>query len=99
MYIPVNNSQLLRKEYKMAGKYAPLQQYITNLPISQRDVTISFVHVERILNEKLPTSASRYRAWWANDETHTHAHAWMDVGWKVDTVDLSQKWVRLLRFK
>jgi hypothetical protein len=83
----------------MTGKYTLLQHYLTNLPISQRDVTLSFIHVERIINDKLPPSATKHRAWWSNekDGVHVNAHAWMDAGWKVDTVDLSQRWVRFLR--
>jgi len=85
----------------MTVKYYLLQQYLTNLPTSQRDMTLSFIHIERKINDKLPASASKYRPWWGNEKegTHSHAHAWMDAGWKVDTVDLSQKWVRFRREK
>jgi hypothetical protein len=85
----------------MAGKYTLLEHYLTALPLDKRDVTLSFEHIERIIKDKLPASASKHRAWWANEKygTHIHAHAWMDAGWKVDTVDLGQKWVRFIRQK
>ncbi len=89
------------RENKMNTKYFPLQQYLTNLPTSQRDVTLTFPQIERIIGDRLPPSASNHRPWWANEENgqHSHAHAWMKAGWKVDTVDQRQKWVRFLRLK
>jgi hypothetical protein len=83
----------------MAGKYRPLEHYLRDLPANQREVTLSFEQIERILNDKLPPSAYQYQAWWANQRTGTHveAYAWMNAGWKVETVNLSEKWVRLIR--
>ena len=40
----------------MAGKYTPLENYLRDLPDSQREVTLSFEQIERILNDKLPPS-------------------------------------------
>ena len=85
----------------MTGKYTPLEQYLTALPSDKRDVTLSFAQIERILNDRLPPSAHKYQAWWANQKkgNHVEAHAWMDAGWKVDTVNINQKWVRFIRQK
>jgi hypothetical protein len=85
----------------MAGKYTPLEQYLTTLPANQRDATLSFGQIERLINDKLPASASKHRAWWSNEKNgvHVSAHAWMDAGWKVDTVNFNQKWVRFLRLR
>lgn len=85
----------------MSGKYTPLENHLAGLPSDKRDVTLSFEHIERIIKDKLPASATKHRAWWANekDGVHVSAHAWMDAGWKVDTVNFNQKWVRFLRGK
>jgi hypothetical protein len=85
----------------MTVKYYPLQEYLTNLAISKRDVTLSFLHIEKIINDTLPYSASNHRAWWSNEKhgQHSNAHAWMNAGWKVDAVDQRQKWVRFVRVK
>jgi hypothetical protein len=90
-----------RKEIEMAGKYTPLEHYLRDLPASQREVTMSFYQIERILNDRLPSSAHQYQAWWANQKkgTHVEAQAWLDAGWKVDTVNFNQKWVRFRREK
>ena len=41
----------------MAGKYTPLENYLRDLPDSQREITLGFEQIERILNDKLPPSA------------------------------------------
>jgi hypothetical protein len=83
----------------MAGKYTPLENYLRALRESQKDVTLSFDHIEEILSDKLPRSAYQHRAWWANEKvgSHIHARSWLDAGWKVETVNFSQKWVRVVR--
>ena len=83
----------------MAGKYTPLEHYLRGLPENQRDVTLSFEQIERIINDKLPPSAQQHRAWWSNetDGDHVSAHAWLNAGWRVESVDQVRKLVRLSR--
>lgn len=83
----------------MTGKYTPLENYLTALPESRREVRLSFEHIERMLNDKLPPSAKEYTAWWNNEAegSHVQAHSWMNAGWKRDTVNFQQKWVRFVR--
>jgi hypothetical protein len=51
----------------VAGKYTPLEKYLRDLPEGQREITLRFEQIERILNDKLPPSAYEYWAWWANE--------------------------------
>jgi hypothetical protein len=83
----------------MAGKYSLLEKHLSILPVSQHEVTLTFIQIERILNDKLPLSAQRYRAWWSNEieGSHVQARAWLDADWSVDTVDFFRKQVRLVR--
>ena len=83
----------------MAGKYTPLEHHLRNLPENQREVTLSFEHIERILSDNLPPSAHKYQAWWSNekDGNHVHAHSWMNAGWRVDTVNFKERWTRFVR--
>ena len=83
----------------MAGKYAPLEQYLRELPANQREVTLGFEHIERILEAKLPSSAYEYRQWWDNEKegNHVNARAWATAGWKIENVDFSKKQVNLVR--
>ena len=83
----------------MAGKYTPLEHYLAALPASQQEVTVSFVQIERILNDRLPPSAHKYQAWWANQPkgSHVEAHAWLNAGWLVESFNLGERWVRFRR--
>jgi hypothetical protein len=83
----------------MAGKYTPLEDYLRDLPDSQREVKLNFEQIERILNDKLPSSAYGYQAWWENEKegNHVNARAWANAGWKIEKVDLGRKRVSLVR--
>jgi len=91
--------EIVGKEFEMTEKYTPLKHYLMKTPLSQQELTLSFEHIERIIKDELPLSAFKHRPWWANEKYGTHSHAWMDAGWKADTVDFSNKWVRFLRTK
>ena len=83
----------------MAGKYTPLEKYLRGLPANQKEATLSFEQIERIINGKLPPSAYGYQAWWANEKegNHVNARAWANAGWKVEHVDFNRKQVMLVR--
>ncbi len=83
----------------MAGKYTPLENYLRNLPESQREVKFRFEEIERILNAKLPSSAYEDRRWWDKEKegNHISVRAWANAGWKVEGLDVNKKWVKLVR--
>jgi len=83
----------------MAGKYTPLHNFLKNLDPKQKEITLSFTKIEAIINDKLPYSSKHYTAWWSNEQegNHVHAHAWMNAGWKVDSVDMVREMVRMVR--
>ena len=82
------------------SEYEALQRYLEGLPYYQREAAFSFAELEGVLGRELPPSARKYRPWWENEytkETHSHAQSWMQAGWKVDTVNLDEEWVRFVR--
>lgn len=83
----------------MAGKYTPLENYLRGLPEDQREITLGFAEIERILKDKLPPSAYGYEAWWAHEKegNHVNLRAWSNAGWKIDSLDLKRKRVKLIR--
>ena len=85
----------------MAGKYTPLENYFRDLPDSQKEITLDFEQIERIINAKLPASAYGYRQWWENEKegNHVNARAWANAGWKVESVDFNRKQARLVRVR
>ncbi len=79
------------------SKYAPLRDYLSGR--SEPVVRMTFSGIERVLGSTLPSSARRYRPWWANEQngTHIHTHAWIDAGRKTANVDLNAEIVEFLR--
>lgn len=82
----------------MAGKYTLLENYLRDLPESQREVTLEFEQIERILNDKLPRSAYE-QSWWEKEKegNHVSRRSWTNAGWKVESLDFNEKWVKLIR--
>ena len=59
---------------------------------------MTFEDVERALGFRLPSSARRHQAWWANTRgSHVHADAWLRSGWRTASLDLSGERVIFLR--
>ncbi len=72
------------------GKYETLGKYLSS--INENIIKITFEEIENILGFPLPSSAFKFRPWWANDQSHVQAiDGWMKYGWKLDRVDIFQK--------
>jgi hypothetical protein len=82
----------------MSGKYTPFENYLRDLSKSQREVTLGFDQIEGILNSKLPSSAYEDRRWWDHETegNHVNARAWSNAGWKIDEINVGEKWVKLV---
>lgn len=77
------------------GKYENLGRHLNELSVNFVDYSTS--EIEEILGFPLPSSASIYRPWWANDKTHVQARdGWMKYGWNVGTIDFS---TNIVKFK
>lgn len=85
----------------MANKYLPLNKHLISIDSQKNEVILTFSQIENILKDELPYSAKVHRAWWSNETSgsHVHARAWMDAGWKVDSVNQKAKWVKFQRSK
>ena len=83
----------------MAGKYAPLEKFLRDLPASQGEITLAFERIEGILNDKLPSSAYEDRRWWDHEKegNHVDLRAWSNAGWRIESVDVTRKRVKLVR--
>ncbi len=77
------------------SKYDPLEDYFNS--IVNGEIALTFIEIETILDSMLPRSASDHRQWWENDLYHTQAKAWRSAGWKVASVDLTNKAVTFMR--
>ena len=83
----------------MAGKYAPLENYLRDIPPDQKEVSLSFEQIEEILNAQLPSSAYEDQRWWDHETegNHVTTRAWANAGWKVESVDVHRKQAKLVR--
>ena len=70
------------------SKYRPLEDYLDKLVVKR--IRLSINEIETILDLKLPASSKKYREWWANNQSgHSHA-VWLNVGWKVQSLELGE---------
>ena len=83
----------------MTGKYTPLEHYLSNLPENQKEITLRFEQIEEILKCKLPSSAYEDRRWWDHEKegNHVNGRSWSNAGWKIGSLDVNEKWVKLVR--
>jgi hypothetical protein len=83
----------------MTSKYRPLGRYLESLPSDQDETTLTLSRIEEILGEGLPRSAYQYQAFWANERNphQPQKQCIQEAGWKVESVNLQQKWVSLQR--
>lgn len=84
------------------SKYDPLTHYLAKIPAFIMEKTVTFAELEIILGFALPKSAYLYSAWWANEfsvKNHPQSNAWSAAGWKVETINQTEKWVRFARDK
>ncbi len=71
-------------------KYEALKAHIRTLATDEWRARFS--EIEKILGFRLPTSARRHTAWWANSiGTHSHAGAWLENSWVTTEVDLTRE--------
>lgn len=85
----------------MAGKYTPLEKYLSALPESTPELTLTFEQIEKILTGKLPASAYEDRRWWEHETegNHRKTRSWSNAGWRVESVDVNAKWVKIVRVR
>ncbi|HNK62671.1 MAG TPA: hypothetical protein PKL78_06545 [Anaerolineales bacterium] len=79
----------------MTESYSPLKKYLLEQPKTTLRIMLTFEKVESILGHPLPPSAYHYRSWWSNerDGHHSHALAWLNAGWQIQSFNQKQKWV------
>lgn len=75
------------------SKYTPLEKFLTYSKTYNSVLNMSFADIEKIIGEGLPESAHQNAAWWtdADQDSHCHAKAWVNAGWKVDRVNFEKQ--------
>ncbi len=78
---------------KSTTKYAPLTSYLKFRAAFTDTVKLSFAKIDGIIGENLPINAYREEKWWNNTPNGAHAKAWLDTGWKTESVNLKEGYV------
>jgi len=71
-------------------KYGKLTEWLRN-----PTVVLTFDEIEKIIGDKLPDAAFKYRPWWGNEKgkESRQCNSWLSAGWEVGKVDLKAKMV------
>jgi hypothetical protein len=78
------------------SKYCTLGEHLAEN--TNDELILSFSDIEDILGFPLPKSAHKFRTWWANDNTHSHAaNGWLTYGWQVREIDLKNQHILFRR--
>lgn len=94
--VAAGSDSLLAENGSAESRYAPLAEW---LHMQEQDkVALTFSQVESIIQDSLPPSARRHRNWWANDSVgHVQSKQWLEVGWRVSDVSLTEEIVAFSR--
>ncbi len=81
---------------KAQTKYEPLENHLMNKGFSE--IPMSFSDIESIIENNLPPSARKHRAWWSNNPSNSViTFAWLNAGYKTAQVDLGSEKLVFIR--
>jgi hypothetical protein len=66
-------------------KYIGLSRYLNEC--GKKVLIMTFDEIESIIGDKLPSSAHKHNAFWANTKTHSVAFGWLNAGYRTVDVD------------
>ena len=84
-FLPINNQYPQHTKPNKNSKYYKFGKYLRSLSVNY--IQLNYSKIEEILGFSLPASAYKHRPWWGNGG-HVQADAWLNSGWKVQTVKL-----------
>jgi len=82
---------------KYGTKYSPLSRYLLKRAQFTNRAVLPFAEIEGIIGDNLPLGAMRNPEWWANTGGSAQGRAWIDVGWRVQGVDLNNRKITFTR--
>jgi len=82
-------------------KYQPLREFLSRQLADRVERSFEQLRDEDIIGIELPESAYTHVQWWSNEHSevtrHVQCRAWLDAGWRVDSVDLAAQRVTFVR--
>lgn len=64
-------------------------KWLEDVDASEDRVTRTFAEIETLIAAKLPSTAREHRSWWTNAEDAPQAAQWLEVSWRVVSVNLT----------
>jgi hypothetical protein len=69
------------------SKYQPLEKRLET--IGKDFIPMTFAEIESVIDDDLPPSARKHRAWWSNNPSNSViTYAWLGAGYKTENVDM-----------
>ena len=77
-------------------KYEPLEKFLYAKGVES--IPMKFSEIESVIQDNLPPSARKHRAWWSNNPSNSViTYAWLAAGYKTSAVNLESEHVVFLR--
>lgn len=79
--------------------YYPLHKQLKES--GKEELSMKFTEIEKMIGKKLPESARKFRAWWANNlkKGTGQSKSWVEAGYKAMDADIDKGIVRFRKFK
>jgi hypothetical protein len=78
---------------RSVSKYEGLTRHLKFRAAFTSIVKLSFARIDGLIGANLPMAAYRNEAWWGNAASSAHAKGWLEAGWEVLEVNLSEGFV------
>ena len=82
---------------RLGTKYSPLYRFLARKARYSELVTLTFAQIDGIIGDNLPFSALRNQNWWHNSRSTAQGQAWLNVGWRVQDVNMTDRTVTFRR--
>jgi hypothetical protein len=70
------------------SKYGPLENFLAKKDVET--ISMTFSEIESVIENRLPPSARKHRAWWSNNPSNSViTYAWLGAGYKATNVDMT----------
>ena len=91
MLLPLRDTYKYEYVYPyIMSRYAAIGWHLNNSNAST--IGMTFSDIEELMGAPLPSSARKFRPWWANDLSHAQAkNGWMRYGWRIQNVDMGNE--------
>ena len=78
---------------RITSKYEGLTKHLKFRAAFTSVVKLGFARIDGLIGSNLPMQAYRNESWWSNAASNAHSKGWLDAGWEVQEVNLTEGFV------